>query len=234
MELKDIKAGMKVVVISKSIGDCEEDSNVFRECKEQGFLYVDHLFSDLNTTTIVLDYKTNSGTGDYFLPQDLVPYIDIKDKYKVGDKVVALTKTIGCCKEDSNVFIAGQKQGFLYITTVKKHSLQLSEEPIDLYGDYFNFSDVVPYVESEKMEETKSESEKVNSEFAVSMNLTKKEVEVLLIALNTKTFSTPEQFIIARELKSVLSDAMIPDIEDVLCNIRKKIMTQHWWRPRCF
>lgn len=78
-------------------------------------------------------------------------------RYKVGDKVVVLSKTIGDIIEES-VNIKNAKeygQSFLYVAETdvvaygESNILTLSSEPYGRGGDYFRESDVNPYVETE-------------------------------------------------------------------------------------
>ena len=75
MKLEDIKIGMKVVPIDKSVCTCFNQWRKFpRECpqffNEHGFLYV----VDIRGQTVILGHEPNLMDGDYFKLADLQPY----------------------------------------------------------------------------------------------------------------------------------------------------------------
>jgi len=94
--------GDKVVPISKTVPGWEDEAPNWnnRGGKEQGFLYVRHINSELTrehkaTVYICGAPKADSG-GDYYLESDLIPYVEPpKFKFAVGDKVRAIAETNG-------------------------------------------------------------------------------------------------------------------------------------------
>ena len=74
MKSEDIKIGQKVVPHSKSKGS-PFDSSCWRKVKENKDPYLYVIRIDGNT--IVLDDERGAELGDYFLPEDLDPYIEV-------------------------------------------------------------------------------------------------------------------------------------------------------------
>ena len=74
MKLKHIKIGQKVVPHSKSKGS-HFNSSCWRKVKENKDPYLYVIRIDGNT--IVLDDERDAELGDYFLPEDLEPYIEV-------------------------------------------------------------------------------------------------------------------------------------------------------------
>lgn len=71
-------------------------------------------------------------------------------KFKVGDKVIPISKTIMGDLDDSVVWrkAQAQGQGFIYVAKVAvEASRYVCSEKEDETGDYFSESDLIPYVE---------------------------------------------------------------------------------------
>lgn len=79
--------------------------------------------------------------------------------YKVGDKVVPHSKSVGCSLENSYHWEQANmnKQEFLYITGNRgKHEFWCSnKEDIDSGGDVFYLSDLTLYIEEKSQENVK-------------------------------------------------------------------------------
>ena len=72
-------------------------------------------------------------------------------KFAVGDKVVPVSKSMGCnwAKwEEDNDFVHKhfKTHGFLYVSRIRNDRIELSATPQDM-GDHFLESDLIPYVE---------------------------------------------------------------------------------------
>lgn len=68
------------------------------------------------------------------------------DKYKIGDKVVPINKTAYCDLNDSVVWRRSEERGFMYVVRIEREHYVCAEEE-EVSGDYFNESDLIPFVE---------------------------------------------------------------------------------------
>lgn len=90
---------------------------------------------------------------------------EVKIDYKIGDKVVPHSKSIGNELENSVHWKQAIKdnQPYLFVVGVNKESdgieLVLASKKCNFGGDYFKFSDVTPYIEKEKLADNKSKVE---------------------------------------------------------------------------
>lgn len=79
-------------------------------------------------------------------------------RFKRGDKVVPISKTIGVRIEDSSCWQRGKEQGFLYIAnTYGKNNYMCNDMPQPHTGDYYRESDLISYDEEPE--------EAINEEF---------------------------------------------------------------------
>ena len=78
------------------------------------------------------------------------------NKIRVGMKVVPTTKTTGCKMDASCVYrgMTYQKDKFLYVNSITDDGrlVLFTERTTEVEGDYFNPSDVEPYVKKKKSE----------------------------------------------------------------------------------
>jgi hypothetical protein len=81
MKPEEIKIGMKVVPINKSIGfggPGLERSFAWREAQKNNQPYIFVTGTDKDYPGAILcAQEANKNTGDYFLPKDLIPYDEI-------------------------------------------------------------------------------------------------------------------------------------------------------------
>ena len=78
MKFEEIKIGMKVVPVNKSVGFGGvglDRSYVFREAKnmKQPYLFITG-FKEDKYHVLLCDTKENTYNGDFFMPEDLIPY----------------------------------------------------------------------------------------------------------------------------------------------------------------
>lgn len=180
--MSKFKVGQKVVPISKSTCGDLESSSVWNKAKSmnQPFIYVTGFESK---GRIVCAYN-ETNHGDYFLEKDLVPYIEPPKKFKVGDKVVPMKKSVWGDLSESSAWSQAQSvnQPFLYVTKIGG-----SESPdhivCDSYmsdsGDYFLEEDLEFYVTNgidELVDELTREKIKLN-EFEEQFETQKNKVE---------------------------------------------------------
>lgn len=125
-----------------------ENSNTWNTYggKQQGFLY----YKGFDGTYHTFGANKEDDSGDYFNPSDVIPYAEPKVELIVGNKYVPHDKTVlgygnGLGSSASWEF-GGKKQGFLYYNGAngEHHSFGVD---LNSCGDFFNPSDVTPYVE---------------------------------------------------------------------------------------
>lgn len=77
MKLEDIKVGMKVIPVNKSIWDrCDEwikkNNKTIKYFKNKGYLFVSNI--DYEFGIVLSDFDDIGKDGDFFSPEDLIPY----------------------------------------------------------------------------------------------------------------------------------------------------------------
>lgn len=86
MKKSEIKTGMKVVPISKSIYGKLNKSVEWKKAEKIGQKYLHVIDSaycySKDKKVVMCDVYKNSDTGDYFLPKDLIPYVEVKECMK--------------------------------------------------------------------------------------------------------------------------------------------------------
>lgn len=70
-------------------------------------------------------------------------------KFKVGDKVIPINKTAYSPLVDSVVWRKSEEKGFMYVVRIEREHYVCAEEE-DVSGDFFNESDLIPYVETKR------------------------------------------------------------------------------------
>jgi hypothetical protein len=179
--------GAKVVPINKSQSDGTKGlatSIYWRSAKEnnQPFLYVANVINAGCTNMFYLcNVHFGMGYGENFNPEDLIPYVETPQPpaYKIGDKVVPITKTRkyrridgatekcnwseGATEKCNNELqhsiqwkhAQESKQPFLYVTAIRNevwsdmHYSCAFQQ--NVVGDFFAPEDLTPYVELPKM-----------------------------------------------------------------------------------
>lgn len=116
MKLEDIKVGMKVVPVRKSIYKSLEDSIRVKRMREikQEFLYVIRVYGDGEISC----NENIDNSGDLFLPSDLVPYVEKKT-----------AKTVIITVEGKNVIASmGNKRGVAFCNPSNKFDLSIGAD----------------------------------------------------------------------------------------------------------
>lgn len=101
--MEKFEIGQKVVPISKSYGDPLDKSNAWKNAKHdnQPFLYVVNTKISMDVGEVILCSNISTGTGDYFLEKDLVPY---EEEFKYGETIEVYDSD--CDKWVERIFVA--------------------------------------------------------------------------------------------------------------------------------
>lgn len=80
---------------------------------------------------------------------------EYKNKFKIGDKVIPLTKTVWGSLDESNCWRRANEnnQGFLYVNRFESNGDILCSDNKDGGGDFFKISDLIPYTEENHTQE---------------------------------------------------------------------------------
>lgn len=136
------KIGDRVVPVSKSVYGSLENSCVWTQAqeKDQPFIYVTGYEGASNNKDVIMcDVDYNSGTGDFFLENDLVKYEEENTmrKLQIGDRVCPATEEY---RLDSSTFGNGRK--FATVSkidgttiTFKETGLNTHEKNLKLYKE---------------------------------------------------------------------------------------------------
>lgn len=140
--------GEKYVPLKKTIFGSLDNSGVWKRAKEIGQPYLFFIGKDKDGDHIFSEILNKENTGDFFNPEDVIPYNENECKLVYGKRYVPIQKTTFGPLSLSNVWKRAQEINQPYLVYLGALNSGEHRFNLNIYhesGDFFNPEDVVPY-----------------------------------------------------------------------------------------